>query len=76
MKKHSIYALLSAYGYEKQLDDLEHCRTRFKHDETGFVDLWIGRKRITAGLYDSNLKIIRYRRIHKMEDLEDLLESD
>lgn len=75
MKKHEMYGLLSAYGYEKQLDDPAHCRTRFK-SEFGFLDLWVGRKKITVGIYDPEKKIMRYKRIYDMGGLEDWLQAD
>jgi len=76
MKKHEIYDLLSAYGYQKQLDDPEHCRTRFRHDETGFLDLWIGRKRITLGLYNPQGKIMTYKRVRSLGEIEDFICAD
>jgi hypothetical protein len=75
MKKHEMFDLLSAYGYEKQLDDPEHCRTRFK-SEFGFLDLWIGRKRITVGVYNPVSKVMHYKRVHTMEQLEDFIQAD
>jgi hypothetical protein len=76
MKKHEIHDLLSAYGYQKQLDDPENYRTRFRHDETGFLDLWIGRKRTTIGIYNPTTKVMHYKRVHTMEDIEHFISAD
>lgn len=72
IRLHDLTGLLGAYGYEKQLDDPEHKRTRFKN-ESSFLDIWVGRKRTTVGVYDSHKKVMRYTRIRKLEDLEDLI---
>lgn len=73
--KYEMYGLIEAYGYEKQLEDLENYRTRFK-SEDGFLDLWVGRKRITIGIYMSDTKVMRYKRVYTLEQLEDWLQAD
>lgn len=70
--KEEIAELLSAYGYEIKSMDINQNKTRYTC-ETGFIDIWDGRKGMTVGIYDPNSKQILFERRCSITGIEEML---
>lgn len=74
MNKEEIDGLMSAYGYQVSFEDPKNHRTRYQGEDT-FLDLWIGRKRRTIGIYNKRTGTMSYERVYELEQLENYLQA-
>lgn len=68
----AFVGLMGAYGFEKSFEDPAQHLMRFQGDDT-FIDLWNGRRGVTAGVYNPHTKKMRYEYRLTLEQLEEVL---
>lgn len=67
-----IVGLMGAYGFEVAHADPAQHLTRFQGNGT-FIDLWNGRRGVTAGVYNPRSRKVRFSYRMTLERLEEVL---
>lgn len=73
MDNQQIIKLCSVYGFKHQFTREKEHKMRFQKDTGGFIDLWITRRGMTMGIYNTHTKGMRYVRNLNLDSLEDEL---
>lgn len=72
MNDKEIIKLILAYGYKFDFEDFDQCKRRYT-SETGFIDLWNGKRGITIGIYNPATRFVKYIRMPSLEEIEKVL---
>lgn len=74
MKRSELIALMGGYSYVIKKEYLAEYKTRFVHEEgRGIIDVWMGRKGTTLGVYDPGHASFWFKKHATLDDVENAL---